>query len=158
MKVSNRMAAAGLLVGLFLAGGVAGGAIVHVVTSGDGPGPDLPGWEGRRGRAESDSRRRGGPGEPRSFTTGRVLDRLETRLDLTAGQRDSIEAILERQRSAAGEIFREMGPELRATVDSANARIRDVLDEEQRARFEELLRRDRGVLGRPAPPDSGDGG
>lgn len=146
----NRMAAAGLLVGLFLSGAVAGGAAVHFL---DSRSSLERSHETRRDR-DDDDRRRGRPGDPRSFTSTRVLDRLEDRLGLTTEQRDSVETILEGQRSAASEVFREMGPALRATIDSANARIRGVLDEEQRVRFDELLRQDRGVLGRPPP--SGD--
>lgn len=155
MKLTNRMAAAGLMVGLFVAGGIAGGAAMYFL--GSGQDRDVPGWE-RRSQGDRDAERhRGRPGDPRSFTTDRVVERLENRLELTSEQRDSVAAILERQRTAASAVFREMGPRLRATVDSANTRIRDLLDENQRARFEELLRRERGVLGQPPPPDR-DGG
>ena len=145
---NNRMAAAGLLLGLFLSGAVAGGAAVHFL---DSRGPLERSAETRRDRDGDDDRRRGRQGDPRSFTSTRVLDRLEQRLGLTTEQRDSVEAILEGQRSAASEVFREMGPTLRATIDSANARIRGILDDEQRVRFDELLQQDRGVLGRPPP-------
>jgi hypothetical protein len=44
-----------------------------------------------------------------------------------------------------------MWPRLNATVDSANALFRRVLDPDQQARFDSLLGENRGVLGRPPP-------
>jgi hypothetical protein len=152
MKMDNRLAAAGVMLALFVSGGVTGGVVVHLVESGARAEAR---WERRDDGDDRDGngRRRGRrPGDPRSFATERAVERLAERLELTGEQRDAVQAILEGQRAAAGEVFQEMAPRLQSLVDSTHARIRGLLDDEQRARFEELLRVDRGLLGRPPPP------
>jgi predicted dehydrogenase len=155
MRIDNRLAAAGVMLALFVSGGVTGGVLVHLVEQGTRPDAR---WERRDDdEPDMDGRRRGRrPGDPRSFATERAVERLAERLELTGEQRDAVQAILEGQRAAAGEVFQEMAPRLQSLVDSTHARIRGLLDDEQRARFEELLRVDRGLLGRPPPqpPDS----
>jgi hypothetical protein len=84
-----------------------------------------------------------------------VVESLTARLELRDQQRDSLEAILESQRAQASTVFQEMWPRLNATVDSANALFRRVLDPDQQARFDSLLDENRGVLGRPPPPSPG---
>lgn len=145
--MNSRFAAVGVMVGLFVAGAVTGGAAVHYL------GDEGPRAEANvRERSRDDDRRRR---NPRSFTSERVLESLSERLDLTPVQRDSLESILEVQRAQASKVFQEMWPRLNSTVDSANALFRQVLDPEQQARFDELLEEHRGVLGRPPPPPSG---
>ncbi len=141
--MNSRLAAASVMVGLFVAGGITGGALVHVLDD------DAPSAQESARDRDDDRRRR----SPRSFTTERVVESLTERLQLTTEQRDSLSQILESQRAQAGEVFQEMWPRLHATVDSANALFRRVLDAEQQAQFDELLRDNRGLLGRPPPRD-----
>ncbi len=148
--MDSRLAAAGVMLTLFLVGGVTGGVAVHLVEAR----AERAAWEARRERAREHDDRNRRPGDPRSFASSRVMDRLTERLALTPPQQDSVEAILDRQRSAANAVFREMGPRLKAMVDSTNARIRVLLDAEQQVRFDELLQEDRGVLGRPQSAQS----
>jgi hypothetical protein len=131
------------MAGLFLAGAVTGGAVVHFAAD---DAPRLGARDGSRDR-DDDRRRR----TPRSFASDRVVESLAERLDLSEPQRDSLEAILEVQRAQANTVFQEMWPRLHSTVDSANALFRRILDAEQQARFDELLEENRGVLGRPPP-------
>lgn len=145
--MNSRFAAAGVMAGLFLAGAVTGGAVVHYVAD---DAPRETRMDRDRGGADRDNdhRRR----NPRSFTAQRVVESLTEQLELTTEQRDSLETILEVQRTQASTVFQEMWPRLSSTVDSANALFRQILDPAQQERFDELLRENRGVLGRPPPP------
>jgi hypothetical protein len=145
--MNSRLAAAGVMAGLFIAGAVTGGAVVHFL---DDDQPSVVQRRSDRG-PDNDRRRR----NPRSFATERVVESLTARLELRDQQRDSLEAILESQRAQASTVFQEMWPRLNATVDSANALFRRVLDPDQQARFDSLLDENRGVLGRPPPPSPG---
>lgn len=153
--MNGRLAAAGVMVGLFLAGSVAGAATVHFLR--DDPVPRAS-YEQRVRDGDRDRGRSGDRGNdrgrrsPRSFATEQVVESLTERLELTPVQRDSLESILEAQQTQANTIMQEMWPRLRSTVDSANVLFRQVLDPEQQATFDELLEEHRGVLGRP-PPD-----
>jgi hypothetical protein len=80
------------------------------------------------------------------------------RLRLTAAQRDSIRAIVERDRLRADTLYREFRPRLRARFDSTTAAVESVLTEEQRAEWARIRaerhRRTRGHArpqGRRAP-------
>jgi hypothetical protein len=156
--MNGRLAAAGVMVGLFFAGGVAGAATMHFLR--DDPEPRAS-YERRVRDGDRDRGRSGDRGNdrgrrsPRAFATEQVVESLTERLELTPVQRDSLENILEAQQTQANTIMQEMWPRLRSTVDSANALFRQVLDAEQQATFDELLEEHRGVLGRPPPgPES----
>ncbi len=147
MIVSNRVAAVAVMVALFLMGAVAGGITMSFLWRGVPMPP--PGWESsdrppRRGGPDGPG---GAPG-PRGVMPAAFLDRLDRNLKLTDAQRDSAEAIMTHQREQAAATMREMAPRLRAGVDSTHAQIRRVLDEAQRERFDSLMQRDQGALGR----------
>lgn len=146
--MNRRLAAAGVMTGLFVAGAISGGAVVHVLEADP---PSVSRGSDRDGSRDDDRRRR----SPRSFTSERVIESLTERLELTPEQQDSLQAILEAQRSQANEVFQEMMPRLSTTVDSANALFRRILELDQQERFDALLRENRGVLGRPPPSGRG---
>lgn len=70
---------------------------------------------------------------------------LADRLDLTPGQRASLDSIVAEDREKAGAILREMRPRLRARYDSTTTAIRAILTPEQQAEFDRYRqeRRDR---------------
>lgn len=162
MRLDHRLAAAGLMAALFVSGGLAGGFFTKAFLDGrpaaetrrDGDArPDRDRERGRRG-----GNRGGPPGDPRALMSSRAVDQLARRLELSDTQRDSVEAVLERGRQRASGLFAEVGPRLRAVLDTTNVQIRSLLDPPQQAEFDSILQEDRGILGRRfLPPDSGGG-
>lgn len=167
MRLDSRLAAAGVMVAVFLSGAVAGGVLSRTVLD-DGPGFERT-WDrdGRRGDRPGPERgsrdgagrdRRDGPREPRGIISSRAVDHLADRLELTEPQRDSLNTILERQRERAAAVFEDVGPRLRAVLDSTTTHIRAMLEPAQQAEFDAIVEEDRDVLGRRyVPRDSADG-
>lgn len=106
---------------VFLAGGLVGAALER--GRHHGPGRDGP----QRGE------RRGGP--PPLFAEGSPL---AERLQLTPGQRDSIEKITERDRVRADSVFRATRQGMRARFDSTMQAVAAVLTPEQRAEWQKV--------------------
>jgi len=122
--------------GLFLLGVVVGALAMHLVYATRFP-PGPPHGPGRPGAS--------GP---------EFLERLERRLDLTPEQKDEIRAILVDSVGEAEGMRREMEPRVREHAERVGERIREVLTPEQRRRFDEMRRHQRGrtdrlFLGRP---------
>ena len=112
----TRLVGFGLLVATFLVGALAGAAVDRVLSADEPDG---------RTRAERED------GDRRSY----VIDRVE----MTAEQRASIDAILERRSERMRAVWHEAEPRLDAITDSARAEIMQVLDPEQRAQYEQKL-------------------
>lgn len=68
---------------------------------------------------------------------------LERRLDLTAEQRQEIDAILEESRREGNALRQEVAPRVMALVERTSERIEEVLTPEQRRKYERLRRRHR---------------
>lgn len=162
MRLDSRLVAAGIMAAVFVSGAVTGAVVGPTVlddrTSFDGR-PSPTRWDGdrredgRRGDRDGPDRRR--PREPRGLISSRAVEHLSERLELDGVQRDSLEAILERQRGAAAAVFEDIGPRLRTVLDSTNIQIRALLDPDQQAEFDAIIQEDRDVLGRRfVPPDS----
>jgi len=66
---------------------------------------------------------------------------LSERLDLTATQRDSVRAILERHRADVEKIWREVHPRFDAVRSAMSTEINAQLTPAQRTRYAELERR-----------------
>ncbi|NIP83389.1 MAG: hypothetical protein GWM90_30855 [Gemmatimonadetes bacterium] len=111
----TRLLGFGLLAAVFLAGGLAGMAVDRVVAGED---------RGERDRRDDDRGRR-------SY----VIDRV----DMSAAQRDAIDAILERRSERMRAVWREVEPRMDAITDSARAEIMAVLTPEQREEYEAKL-------------------
>lgn len=160
MRLDSRFAAAAVMAAVFVSGAVTGGVLSRTVFD-DDPRPE---WardrDDRRGpdrgpREGADRERRDGPRAPRGIMSSRAVEHLADRLELREPQRDSLEAILERQRARAAAVFEDIGPSLRAVLDSTTTDIRQMLDPDQQAEFDAIVREDRGVLGRRwVPRDS----
>ena len=144
MSDQRRWMAVAVLVSLFLSG-VAVGAVGVLLTR-DPPSPTRSFQPRALGGPRAEVR---SPVSPPAFVSGPVLQRLTDELELSAEQRDSVEAILSRQRAVTREQLVAVYPRLRASVDSVTAQIRRILDPDQRARFDEM-----GIPagGPPEPP------
>ena len=86
-----------------------------------------------------------------------MVPALYEQLDLSDQQREEIRSIFETYRPQSDSLLQEYFPRIRALMDSARLRVRDVLTPEQRARLDTLLpdrfpgRMPRG-RGGPRPP------
>lgn len=120
MPRPGRLRAIALLAATFVAGALAGGALVAT--------------------AERD-RVPGGKGSWRHDRSEAYVRRLERELDLTAAQRDSVRAAIERRGRAMEAVWREVEPRFEALRDSIRADIRSHLTPDQVRRYDELLRR-----------------
>jgi hypothetical protein len=82
------------------------------------------------------------PMEPHLF-----VQRLGAELGLDTAQRDSIVAILTRRQSTVDSAWRQLRPSVRATIDSAQREIVNVLRPDQRPKYLELSRASHGAMG-----------
>lgn len=82
------------------------------------------------------------PMEPHAFAA-----RMATELDLSPAQRDSIVAILTRRQAGIDSAWRVLSPGVRATMDSAQREIIEVLRPDQRPKYLELTRAAHGGMG-----------
>lgn len=148
MRDRGRWMAVAVLVSLFLSG-VAVGAVGVLLTR--DPTPPVRSFRPPALTGPGVGMRT--PVSPPAFVSGKVLERLTDELELSPEQRDSVDAILRRQRAVTREQLSAVYPRLRASVDSVTAQIRRLLDAEQRARFDEMSI---PAGGPPSPPfDSG---
>ena len=131
-----RLLGFGVLAVIFVAGALAGAAIDRVLTT-DGP------------SAEAHSERRDEDDRDRSY----IIDRVE----MSEGQRATIDSILEVRVRRMRAVWREVEPRLDAITDSARTEIMEVLTPEQRAEYEAMLERRRGDRDREEGDDAGDG-
>lgn len=154
MTNRNTLVTAAVLVAVFLAGALVGAAVASTMTSAadagddavrdaaaerprrDGPagGGDDAGDGESDGDGSRDDERRRGP----DYAVSRLL---HEELDLDADQERRVEAVLERRRERAHEIFDETKARLRIQFDSTIDEIEAVLTDAQAARFDTLLRR-----------------
>jgi len=90
-----------------------------------------------------------------------LADRLASELSLSAEQKEEVGEILENRRQRASEAMEQMGPFLKAQLDSMNAEIRALLTPEQQERFDDFVAREdermfrRGGMSRPGSPPGG---
>jgi hypothetical protein len=89
---------------------------------------------------------------PQRFRT-EMLARMTDELELSDEQRKRIDAVLEESQERNREIMALVGPELRDEFRRAIRQIREQLNAEQRARFDELLNQ----RNRRSAPASSDG-
>jgi uncharacterized membrane protein len=151
MTNRNTLVTAAVLVAVFLAGALVGAAVASTMTSaadagaeaaargGAADGPERDGRSGRRGGSgdgehDRDGDRRRGP----DYAVSRLL---HEELDLDADQERRVEAVLERRRERAHEIFGETKARLRSQFDSTIDEIEGILTDPQAARFDTLLDR-----------------
>lgn len=69
-----------------------------------------------------------------------LLRRIGREMTLTSGQREKIEAIIREGQERTREIMQPVQPQLGREMRATQERIREILTEEQRERFDELLK------------------
>lgn len=136
---------AAVLAAVFVAGGFSGAALM---TWTGGSGTDAAGGaEARPGAVESTGPEGHGDGdrddEPRKGPVYDISRFLHAELDLTREQERRVEAILERRRRRAGEIFEATKERLRSQLDSTVTELKVVLTAGQGAELDSLLERRR---------------
>lgn len=137
MVISSKLKLYGLVVGIFVLGAGAGGGAGYAVAS--------------KRVAEVLGEQRPEAHEARRY------EALAKELDLTREQRQKVRSIMERHREenrvATKAVFEKCGAELQELRSRVDSEISAVLDEQQRARFVELMekRRKRFPLGSPGP-------
>lgn len=115
----KRGAALGLVVGLFLLGGVVGALTTHLIYARQAPPPE----------------------EPTLLRPPPFLRHLERRLELDAEQRQEIGSILEDSHRRMEAVRREAAPEMRSIYRDTTERIETVLTPEQRDTWREMRSR-----------------
>jgi len=145
---SNWIGPAALIVAVFVSGALSGAAGVRW----------LDRDRGREGVSTENVRERGRIGFPRGESPRGgdrfFVDQVAERLELTASQREQIDSIVQAQRTKSREVMEALRPAMRASLDSMNAAIAEVLEPDQQAGWEEFVeeasqRHDR----RGGPPD-----
>jgi Spy/CpxP family protein refolding chaperone len=120
---------------IFVLGGVAGGAVAHALSERDERELAAGGFEGFEQRK---------------------LRALTRKLDLSDEQRERVRVILREDRGArrkmTEEAFARCGKPLEQHRSETDARIRELLNPEQKQRFEEIARRRRDPFHGPPPP------
>jgi hypothetical protein len=108
-----------LLLATFAGGALAGGAAIAVADRGDAS------RDHKRHRHDSDDH----------------LEFMTRRLELTAAQRDSVQAILGRYKPKMDSIWRQLGPRFETIKDSISNDIRRQLTPGQATKYTEMIER-----------------
>mgnify|MGYP001828843500 CR=1 FL=1 len=143
MIAGQKTAAGLLLISVFLAGVMGGMVGVKMM--------DRRAWRDPGER----SRRFDHPGEKPPWVRGTdrgaerhglmpmwISDRLAEELELSDTQREQVRAIFDTRRERADEALKQIGPILRAELDSMNLEIREILSPEQALLFDEFQERE----------------
>src|SRR5687767_10661771 len=69
---------------------------------------------------------------------GSMIDKFSRELNLTAGQRDKVSAILDDTRQKMSTLREEVSPRVKAIREDSRVRIREVLDPDQQVKFDAL--------------------
>lgn len=154
--------AAVLLASVFVAGALGGAVGVKLVDRRPWrpPGEHGSPMDRMSGRTPPMGGRDGGP-DRFGIAPMWLADRLADQLSLTEEQRGQVASILESRQARASEALSEIGPFLKAQLDSTNLEIRAVLTPEQQERFDEYVAREeermfrRGGYPRPGAPPGG---
>lgn len=118
--MTSKWKAAFLLIAMFAVGALAGGTAVSLARQ-----HDLP-WSRDRHRHHD---------------SGDHMEFLAKELHLSAAQRDSVQAVLERYRPRMDSIWRQLGPRFETIKDSISNDIRRQLTPDQQKTYTEMIRR-----------------
>lgn len=121
MNGKSKIWAVALLASVLLLGGALG-AVVDRSLAGE------PGCLAREARRDDHGARHRG-----------YLARLAAELDLTAEQQAQVSTTVERHREKVSALWREMRPQFEQMKSDLRRDIREVLNEEQREKYEQLL-------------------
>jgi Spy/CpxP family protein refolding chaperone len=147
MTVSNSGSVATWLVigGVFAAGALGGAAVTSAVSLGDNP-PEVSSADDQERQRESTGRRRGSPDGVHGGSA-HFIRHLEKNLELTPEQSTRIGVILEERERETQALFETVRQPMREALQRTEAEIHDVLDDEQRVKFDELVKEGRGRRG-----------
>jgi len=121
----NRALAIVTVLSLFVAGIAIGALGMHI-------------YQDRQLRHPDDPQRPG-----RGFLGRRLHHQLDRQLDLSVEQLERIEAILQSSHEKAMELRNDLHPRVMTIMDRAHDEIADILDPEQREKFQQLLQDNR---------------
>lgn len=79
-----------------------------------------------------------------------IVQRMESRLELSAEQKEKVSAILQARREQMHALMNEVRPQIKAAEKAMREKIEALLSEEQRAKFDEVFSR-RGMKPRRSP-------
>ncbi len=139
-----------VIIGVFVAGALGGAAVRSFVGIGsEDRGPVVGEEEGWRGYSAEGRRSQ----SPNAFRrSDRFMEHLVKNLELRPEQADEMRAILDERERETSALFESIEPRLREAVKRTESEVREVLDGEQRDRFDEIVRE-----GRRRHRDRGDG-
>lgn len=92
------------------------------------------------------------PGSPAGLRMD-FLKRMQRELDLSPEQRQRIDKILKEHQEEIKKITEPIQPDIQEQIQAARDEFLEVLTPEQRARFEESLKRQQHPKERPHPPE-----
>lgn len=131
--------------GVFAAGALGGAAVTSAMAQGDNA-PEVSSADDRERPRESTGRRRGPPDGVHGGSA-RFIRHLEKNLELTPEQSTRIGVILEEREHETHALFETIRQPMREALQRTEDEIHDVLDDEQRVKFDELVKKDRGRRG-----------
>jgi Spy/CpxP family protein refolding chaperone len=88
----------------------------------------------------------------RDFGSGRIVERLNRELHLTAEQKTQVQQIVDGHRAHIESLMTNVRPEIRKELDATNAEIEKILTPDQRAEFAKMRMRMAGRHGMPGQP------
>ena len=139
----QKTAAAALLIAVFLAGILGGAAGTKMMDRRVGRhGGDQPDRFDRLGSTRPWMRGTEEGADRRGLMPMWFTDRLARELDLTEEQREGIKDILDSRRQQADELMEQIGPRLKAELDSMQLEIRALLSPEQQLLFDQFQERE----------------
>lgn len=127
----SRTSATLLLLGTFILGGISGAIAYHLY----------------RSRTASESLQR----PPRPPGRRDVVEDLAKGLDLDEGQKEKLRGIFAEARAKYQALERQIRPQFQAIHADTDEAIRSMLTDEQKKRFDEIVRRDQSRR-KPHPP------
>ncbi len=122
--------AIGFLAVVLLLGGVSGAALDRAFVRRAETAESARRREAREGRRDTSRDRRQG-----------YLNWLSSELDLTQEQRTQVQAIVESYHDQVSALWRETNPRFEELKSQVRSEIRELLDEEQKAKYQALLDR-----------------
>jgi Spy/CpxP family protein refolding chaperone len=80
----------------------------------------------------------------------RLVNRLDRKLDLNAGQKEQVRAIVHETQEDIRQVRRQFRPQMEAAIEKAQTKIGVLLTPEQRKKFEQIIAERKGKSHRKA--------
>jgi hypothetical protein len=150
MTNEKRMAAAALLISVFVAGIVGGAAFSSIIQARSKPDPGMGFGAGSpRGMMAPWFLMGDSAQIHRGFAPMALNGRLSEELDLTEEQRADVLEVLEDRQARASALLDDLGPMLRAQLDSMKSEIRALLTPAQQEVHDRFVEREEAFLRGP---------